>query len=56
VLSQQTYRDTSRVSLAGVKFRHPVDIGDAWKEQLCSDCHNPPSGAKPLVSPVVNTK
>ena len=20
-------------------FRHPVDIGDAWKEMLCSECH-----------------
>jgi hypothetical protein len=20
-------------------FRHPEDIGDAWKETLCSDCH-----------------
>jgi hypothetical protein len=56
VLSQRTDADTSRVSLQGVKFRHPVDIGNAWKETLCSDCHNPPPGAKPLVNPVVATK
>jgi len=22
-----------------LEFRHPVDIDDAWKEMLCSDCH-----------------
>jgi hypothetical protein len=56
VLAQETQQDTSRVSLGGVKFRHPVNIGDAWQKQLCSDCHNPPPGAKPLVTPVVASK
>ena len=28
----------------GLDFRHPADIGDAWKETLCSDCH---SGVQP---------
>jgi hypothetical protein len=28
----------------GVPFRHPVDIGEAWKELACSDCH---TGAGP---------
>jgi hypothetical protein len=28
-----------RTSLLGVGFQHPVDIGDAWKEMNCSDCH-----------------
>ncbi len=56
VLAQETNGDTSRVSLEGIKFRHPVDIGDAWKKQLCNDCHNPPPGAKPLVTPVVGAK
>ena len=23
-----------------LEFRHPVDIGDAWKTTLCSDCHS----------------
>ncbi|MFO7769706.1 MAG: NapC/NirT family cytochrome c [bacterium] len=23
----------------GVEFRHPVDIGEAWRELACSDCH-----------------
>lgn len=42
ILAQQFERDTLRVSLGGVAYRHPVDIGDAWKETNCSDCHNPP--------------
>jgi len=28
----------------GLEFRHPVDIGDAWKEGHCYECHN---GAQP---------
>ena len=24
---------------SGVQFQHPVDIGDAWKETNCSECH-----------------
>jgi hypothetical protein len=28
-----------RISLDGVKYQHPVDIGDAWKEMNCSECH-----------------
>ncbi len=23
-----------------LEFQHPVDIGGAWRETLCSDCHN----------------
>jgi nitrate/TMAO reductase-like tetraheme cytochrome c subunit len=26
------------VNLA-LEFKHPVDIGEAWKESLCTDCH-----------------
>jgi uncharacterized membrane protein YidH (DUF202 family) len=40
ILSQQFERDTLRLSLGGVEYKHPVDIGDAWKETNCSDCHN----------------
>jgi NapC/NirT cytochrome c family, N-terminal region len=40
ILAQQFQRDTLRLSLNGVEYRHPVDIGDAWKENNCSDCHN----------------
>jgi len=39
ILSQQFERDTLRLSLSGVQYNHPVDIGTAWKEENCSDCH-----------------
>ncbi len=29
---------------SGLAFQHPTDIGDAWKESMCSDCH---SGTNP---------
>ncbi len=41
ILAQQFEKDTLRISLGGVDYQHPVDIGDAWKETNCSDCHNP---------------
>lgn len=39
ILSQQFERDTLRLSLSGVEYYHPVDVGNAWKEENCSDCH-----------------
>jgi hypothetical protein len=41
ILAQEVGADSVLVSLAGVEYQHPVDIGDAWKEMNCSDCHNP---------------
>jgi hypothetical protein len=40
ILAQQFESDKTRTDIAGVEYRHPVDIGDAWKEMNCSDCHN----------------
>jgi nitrate/TMAO reductase-like tetraheme cytochrome c subunit len=40
ILAQQFEKDKLRLSLGGIDYRHPVDIGDAWKEMNCSDCHN----------------
>jgi hypothetical protein len=40
ILAQQFEQDTMRISLGGIQYQHPVDIGDAWKETNCSDCHN----------------
>ena len=40
ILAQQFQDDKLRLSLGGVDYRHPVDIGDAWKEMNCNDCHN----------------
>jgi hypothetical protein len=41
ILAQEMQGDSLRLSLGGVEYRHPVDVGDAWKEMNCSDCHNP---------------
>jgi hypothetical protein len=41
ILAQKFEQDTLRLSLSGVDYKHPVDVGDAWKETNCSDCHNP---------------
>lgn len=41
ILAQQFENDTLRLSLGGVDYKHPVDIGDSWKDTNCSDCHNP---------------
>ena len=31
-------------NLAGLEFKHPEDIEDAWKETKCTECHDPSSG------------
>jgi hypothetical protein len=40
ILAQQFEKDKLRMDLGGIEYKHPVDIGDAWKEMNCSDCHN----------------
>lgn len=35
----QTINDTTQVSLAGLKFRHPVDLGSDIQDMVCTDCH-----------------
>jgi len=40
ILAQQFEKEGLRLSLSGVEYKHPVDIGNAWKEMNCSDCHN----------------
>lgn len=39
ILSEQIGNEKPELSLTGVAYRHPVDIGDSWKTLLCSDCH-----------------
>lgn len=39
ILAQHFEREKLRLSLGGIDYKHPVDIGDAWKEMNCSDCH-----------------
>jgi hypothetical protein len=40
ILAQEFEHESQRLSLGGVEYKHPVDIGTAWKEMNCSDCHN----------------
>ena len=35
----QTFNDTTKVSLDGLKFRHPVDLGGDIQDMTCTDCH-----------------
>ena len=30
--------------LTGLEFEHPEDIDEAWREELCTDCHTPEEG------------
>lgn len=39
ILSQGTETDSLVIAPGGLEFRHPIDIGEAWKEIACSDCH-----------------
>ncbi len=40
ILSQGTKGRSRSIDLqTGLEFRHPVDIGDAWKNGACYDCH-----------------
>jgi nitrate/TMAO reductase-like tetraheme cytochrome c subunit len=39
ILSQQFGNNKPELSLQGVEYRHPVDVGDSWKNLNCSSCH-----------------
>jgi nitrate/TMAO reductase-like tetraheme cytochrome c subunit len=41
ILAEQIGESAQQVALAGVEYQHPEDIGDAWREVNCSDCHGP---------------
>jgi hypothetical protein len=30
--------------LTGLEFEHPEDIDEAWREELCTECHTPEDG------------
>ena len=40
IISEQLQNNPPKVNLAGVSYKHPVDIDGAWKDMLCSDCHS----------------
>jgi nitrate/TMAO reductase-like tetraheme cytochrome c subunit len=50
ILAQQFERGAVRISLEGVKYRHPVDVGNEWETSNCSDCHNPPVPRAPALA------
>jgi nitrate/TMAO reductase-like tetraheme cytochrome c subunit len=35
----ETMNDTTRVSLNGLEYRHPVDLGGNIEDLVCTDCH-----------------
>ncbi|HEY6951898.1 MAG TPA: NapC/NirT family cytochrome c [Bacteroidota bacterium] len=39
ILYQGTAAAPATLNSAGLAFQHPEDVGDAWKETNCSDCH-----------------
>jgi len=39
ILAQKFEGDTLRLALGGIEYQHPVDVGDAWKEMNCAECH-----------------
>jgi len=39
ILAQKFEKDELRLSLGGIDYQHPVDVGNAWKEINCSECH-----------------
>lgn len=41
IVSQQFGGEKPKLSLTGLEYTHPEDIGEAWKETNCSDCHSP---------------
>jgi hypothetical protein len=41
ILAEQIGEGSQQVSLTGVDYQHPEDIGDAWREMNCVECHGP---------------
>lgn len=39
IVAQRIPGEKREVSMEGLPFKHPVDIGDAWKDTPCKDCH-----------------
>ena len=39
ITAQGPGRAAAAVTAAGLEFKHPVDVGDAWRSMRCSDCH-----------------
>jgi len=39
IMSQGTRQESRLISPEGLEFKHPVDIGDMWKQTPCTTCH-----------------
>lgn len=39
ILAQGSGDDNEALNAEGMDFIHPEDIGEAWREMMCSDCH-----------------
>lgn len=39
IIAQEFDNQKPQVALDGVDYKHPVDIGNAWKQMECSSCH-----------------
>jgi len=39
ILSQSFENEPVRLSLEGLEYKHPVDIGRDWMDVNCSECH-----------------
>jgi len=39
LIAQEFENSETEYSLKGVEYKHPIDIGDSWKDIGCSTCH-----------------
>jgi hypothetical protein len=39
ILYQGTDPTPTTLAVTGLEFEHPTEIGEAWKEMNCTDCH-----------------
>jgi hypothetical protein len=44
IIEQGDGKTVQESNLAGLEFKHPVDIGEAWKESSCHECHGLAAG------------
>lgn len=44
IIEQGNGKDVQQANLQGLEFIHPLDIGEAWKETSCHECHGMAAG------------
>lgn len=40
IIAQEFEGGKQQVSLSGIEYKHPVEIGNEWYDMNCSDCHS----------------